>query len=304
MRILQGLWERVKAFSNGVWSNYSRWILIGSIIFGLLLIAFSIKDSGPYAVGIFLMFAGIVGGIYRQSRTNFWGSNAFFLIVMGVFIAYLMTVFTVPPDKIQGLLTAYITIDTAIIAVIFAAIAIRPEHFTSVKKEVRDFLLITSFWILLSILIYCMSFFDLYNTSIGFKVFLGGTTTIQIVLIFNFMRLADSMFDRIVPQNEVIIPEVPQPVSDIPVVPPERNDEEKGISGKSLVFYEGFFIFFFGILTVFIEFYYFYTTVLQSLSSSPTWVYFFVHAIEASSPGITLTALGLAFILGAKELKK
>lgn len=180
-----------------------KWTLIVAMIFGILLIAFSIKYSGSYALGILLMFVGIVGGIYRQSKTNFWGSNAFLLIVMGIFIAYLMTVFTVPPDKIQGLLTAYITIDTAIIAVIFAAIAIKPGHFTSVKKEVRDFHLLTSFWILLSILIYCMSFFELYNTTIDFDVLLGDTTTIQIALIFNFTRLADSMFDRIVPQNGV-----------------------------------------------------------------------------------------------------
>jgi hypothetical protein len=188
---LQSIWDRIKWF-----------VLIGSFIIGFMLVAFLPMGSVPYALGIILLFIGVVGSIYLKSKENFWSSNLFLIIVLAVFIGYLMTAFTISQEKIEGLLALYITIDTAIIAISFAAIAIKPESFISIKKEFRDFLLLTSFWILLSILIYCLSFFDIFNVSYGFKFLLAITTIIQIVLIFNLMFFTTDMFNRIVPTEQ------------------------------------------------------------------------------------------------------
>jgi hypothetical protein len=308
MVISQNCWEEIKSTVCRIWKDHIQIILIGSIILGFLLVVFSTTiDTISFAIGTVLMFVGIFWIIYKNSTENFWGSTAFLLIVMGVFIGYLMTLFTIQPDKIQGLLTVYITIDTAIVAVVFAATAIKPENFFPIKKIIRDFLLITSFWVLLSILIYCLSFFDLFNTSIGFKVLLAGSTVIQIVIIFNFMRVSDEMFNRVVQPSSTVSSNGPQSLTpqlvSVPVTPNLNQPSpvpKTEIHGTTILEYEGLFVFLFGFFAMVIEFIYYYTTPPLLM----TWISLFVHAVEATSPGITLAALGLAIFLGAKTLKE
>jgi Ca2+/Na+ antiporter len=184
---------------HNIWDKWKWLFIIASILVGLYLIVFQKIGSLLYTLGIILFFIGVVMSIHENSKKNFWTSNFFFIIVLTIFIWYLMATFQISQTNIQGLLNVYITIDIAIISIVLAAVAIKAEGFKSVKKEFRDILLLTSFWILLSVLIYCFSFFDLYNTSVSFKVLLGALTLIQIILTYNFCALTINMFDALVP---------------------------------------------------------------------------------------------------------
>ena len=153
----------------------------------------------PIWSGNFLFFIGLVWAIFEGSKKHFWAANLFFVLILSVFICYLMIIFQITQTDIQGLLNIYITVDIAVISIILAAVSINATGFKPVKKGFRDILLLTSFWILLAVLIYCFSFFDLYNTSVGFKLLLGILTIVQIVILFNFSALTIKMFNTLVP---------------------------------------------------------------------------------------------------------
>ncbi|MCK9630242.1 MAG: hypothetical protein M0R30_01255 [Methanoregula sp.] len=151
-----------------------------------------------FAIGLILVLVGFGFGIYYFSIKNFWPRILFLIIIWAVLIGVMMITNEIAADKIQSLLSLFVTINIAIITIAFAAIAIKPESFLSIKTDFRNFLLITAFWILLEIMVYCLSFFDIFDKSIGFKVFLAGSTIIQIVLIFNLMFYTIKMFDAVV----------------------------------------------------------------------------------------------------------
>jgi hypothetical protein len=174
------------------------WIIALLIVVGILIVAFSGLGSFPFWIGVFLIYVALLVAIYCFSIQDFWPRNLFLILILAFFIGYLMIISDITSDKIQLLLTMFITINIAIITIAFAAIAISPKSFIPIKEDFRNFLFITAFWILLEILCYCFSFFDLFNKSIAFKVFLALSTIIQIVLIFNLMFYTIKMFDFLV----------------------------------------------------------------------------------------------------------
>jgi hypothetical protein len=109
-----------------------------------------------------------------------------------------MVTYPISQGNIQDLLNLFITIDIAILSLSFAAIAVKPEVFSPIKKDFRNFLLITSFWMLISLIFYCVSLFDTFYNTILFKIMLAGIMILTIIITYNLIFFMITTFDRIV----------------------------------------------------------------------------------------------------------
>ena len=184
-----------------IWESYKKILLLSiTIIVGFSLIL--LRGFIPYGdilfiLGILLAFGGLLACIFLFiTGRNFWAYNAIFSLFLALCIGFYVIVTRIENySTIQALFNTFITIDIAILTISFAAIAIKPETFLTIKKDFRNYLLITSVILLLSTIFYCLSYFIPTN-DFGFKVVCAGLIILTIVAIFNLSFFMIYTFDK------------------------------------------------------------------------------------------------------------
>jgi hypothetical protein len=111
---------------------------------------------------------------------------------------------------IQKLEEAYITINLAILSFTFAGIAINKDILPVFKKEslkvyynFQNFIIFTTFNLLMLIFFYCVSFFNTTNNQLlGVKVFIFEIRTINVFFwvttLFTFIAITNMMYYTII----------------------------------------------------------------------------------------------------------
>jgi len=152
-------------------------------------------------VGILFFIGSVV------TRKDPWGIFSFLIILIAVMISYLMISNYIDPKDVQALLSTYITIETAILSVIFGIIAIKPSIHENLKTDVDNSIIFAVSFLLITIIIYCISFIAesyVKNPLTILTIFIWPISTFNIlwaiatfsifVLIANFMLLIVKIF--------------------------------------------------------------------------------------------------------------
>jgi len=160
-----------------------------------------ILSIGISVIGILFYIHSIV----TQGKP--WNIFSIILIIAAICISYLILTNKLDPKEIQPLLDTYVTIETAILSVIFAIIAIKPNIHKNLKNAIDNSIILTVGCLIITVIIYCVSFIaGLYinnplvtitiiswpiNT---FNILWSVSTFLLFILIVNFMLLIVQIF--------------------------------------------------------------------------------------------------------------
>lgn len=161
-----------------------------------------------WGVSIIIAIIGMlffIGSIVTKNRP--WELFSILIIISAILISYLMVSNKLDPKDMQPLIGTYITIETAVLSVIFAIIAIKPTIQKDLETDVNNSIFLTVGCLLISIIIYCISFIaesyvnnplvtlNIWIWQINtFNVLWSVSTFLIFVLIVNFMLLIVQIF--------------------------------------------------------------------------------------------------------------
>ena len=198
--------------------NHGKWIaLFGflSLIISIILLVFVINSLWiPFLyVGVALAVLGILFITTKKLTENLWGNFYLYIIVLIILLGILI----VPMNQIQQkdmqtLLNVFITVDFAILAVIFAGLTINPNKIVTILKNgssieyFKIFVNFTAFSLLFTFIVYCISFFETGNNQIlnpsafdlhAFNVLFWAVTSLTLLAIYNMMFFIWRIFEGI-----------------------------------------------------------------------------------------------------------
>jgi hypothetical protein len=136
-----------------------------------------------------------------------WELFSILIFITAIIISYLMLTNALDPKNMQTLLNTYITVETAILSVIFAIIAIKPRIPRNLKNAVDNSIILSVGCLLFTLIIYCTSFVakqyvnnPLTTVTIifwpinEFNILWSASTFLIFIQIVNFMLLTVQIF--------------------------------------------------------------------------------------------------------------
>jgi hypothetical protein len=162
-----------------------------------------------WIISIALSCIGIIFFIHSiVTKNEPWKIFSILIIIAALVISYFMISNKLEPKDMQTLLSTYITIETAVLSVIFAIIAIKQSIKRDLEKEVNNSIILTVGCLLISLIVYCISFIakayiknplaiiKIYIWPINvFNILWSISTFLIFVLIVNFMLLIVQIFE-------------------------------------------------------------------------------------------------------------
>jgi hypothetical protein len=200
-------------------------IVVTVVGFGLILISSLLMGNFEvfpfvilYFLGIAFSLLGILLVIIKKLATNPWKTFYILTIVLVILLGFPIISNQLDPKDIQTILNTYITIDVAVLSVIFAVMAIRPEMVKVLGKETehfKGFILLVTFMLLFSTIFYCFSFLKIGQNSIAcigimdsnfstFNFIFWGITLLTAIMIANLMYYTSVFVNAITSDSNAI----------------------------------------------------------------------------------------------------
>ncbi len=169
---------------QGWLKKYSLYVLVlGLILFWAPIFLFPnypLLVSLSIVIGIILFLGGVIGYVYsRLTEDNSIKVLYWFVVIFALIIWLIMSFSLLTPENIGSMLNTFITIDIAMLSIIFAVLAINSKHLLEVLKHnpnvdlnrFQGFILLSALSILGNLFIYVLNYIPQTTGSTSLDIF-------------------------------------------------------------------------------------------------------------------------------------